>query len=140
MKKRILPLFTALVLLFTASTTAAAVEMRSSPTLAIYSAMITQGAAGTGKLIISYDVRANTEAKEVGVAAIKIYKANGSYVTTITGTTQNGLIATDTERHRSSYTYTGTTGTKYYAIVTVTATIGSKSDSKDYTTNTETAP
>lgn len=140
MKKRILPLFTALVLLFAVSTTAAAVEMRSSPTLAIYSAKITQGATGTGKLIISYDVSANTEANEVGVAAIKIYKANGSYVTTIIGSTENGLIAPDTERHRSSYTYTGITGTKYYAIVTVTATIGSKTDSKDYTTNTEIAP
>lgn len=114
--------------------------MRSSPTLAIYSAKITQGATGTGKLIISYDVSANTEAKEVGVASIKIYKSNGSYVTTITGTTRNSLIATNTERHRSYYTYTGITGTEYYAIVTVTATIGDKTDSKDYTTNTETAP
>lgn len=140
MKKRILPLFTALVLLFTVSATAAAVEMRSSPTLAIYSAIITKGAAGSGKIIISYDVRANTEAKEVGVESIEIYKSNGTYVTTITGTTRNGLIATNTERHRSSYTYTGTSGTEYYAVVTVTATIGSKTDSKEYTTNTETAP
>lgn len=140
MKKRILPLFIALVLLFTTSTTAAAVEMRSSPTLAIYSAKITQGSIGTGKLIISYDVRANTEADEVGVASIEIYKAGGTYVTTITGTTRNGLIATNTERHRSSYTYTGITGTEYYAVVTATATIGEKTDSKDYTTNTETAP
>lgn len=140
MKKRILPLFTALVLIFITSTNAAAVEMRSSPTLATYSAMITQGTEGSGKLIISYDVSANTEADEVGVAFIKIYKANNTYVTTITGTTQNGLIATNTERHRSSYTYAGITGTSYYAIVTVTATIGNKTGSKDFTTNTETAP
>lgn len=139
MKKRILPFLTALLLLVTASIPASAVELRSSPTLAIYSAIITKGTSA-GKIIISYDVRANTEAEEVGVESIEIYKSNGDYVTTITGTTRNGLIATNTERHRSSYTYSGTSGVSYYAILTVTATIDGTSDSKTYTTNTLKAP
>ena len=141
MKKRILFFITALLLLATTSVTALAVEMRSSPTLAMYNAKITKGASGTGKIIISYDVSANTEAEEVGVATIKIYKSGGaSPVATITGSTWNGLIATDTEWHRSSYTYTGTSGVEYYAVLTVTATIDGTSDSKDYTTNSCVAP
>ena len=107
----------------------------------MYNAKITQGTAGSGKLTISYDVSANTGAEKVGVSSIKIYKAeNDKYVTTITGSVQNGMIATDTEWHRSSYTYTGTSGVEYYAVLTMTATIDGKTDSKQYTTNTVTAP
>lgn len=140
MKKRIMSFVIALVLLATSSTVATAVELRSSPTLAIYSAMITKGKTA-GKIIISYDVNANTEAEEVGVSSIEIYKAaNDSYVTTITGSTRNGLITTDSVRHRSSYTYSGTSGVEYYAIVTVYAKINGVSDSKEYTTNSCKAP
>lgn len=141
MKKRIIIFSAAMVLLTATVITASAVEMRSSPTLARYNAKITKGAAGSGNLVISYDVSANTEAEEVGVSSIKIYKAETNrYVTTITGSVQNGMIATDTEWHRSSYTYRGTSGVEYYAVLTVTATIDSTTDSKTYTTNSATAP
>ena len=139
MKKRILSLAAALVLLITASVTVSAVELRSSPTLAIYSAKITKGSIA-GNIIISYDVSANTEAEKVGVSCIEIYDSDDVLIKTITGTTRNGLIETNTERHRSSYTYKGTSGVEYYAIVTVTATIDGVTDSKDYTTNSCTAP
>lgn len=141
MKKRIFSFITALVLLVSTAVTASAVEMRSSPTLAMYNAKITKGAANSGKIVISYDVSANTEAEEVGVSSIDIYKVkDDEYVTTITGTTWNGLIETNTEWHRSSYTYKGTSGVEYYAVVTVYAKIDGVSDSKPYTTNSCVAP
>ena len=139
MKKRILSLAAALVLLVTASVTVSAVELRSSPTLAIYSAKITKGSTA-GNIIISYDVSANTQAEEVGVSCIEIYDSDDALIKTITGTTRNGLIETNEQRHRSSYTYRGTSGVEYYAIVTVYAKINGVSDSKEYTTNSCKAP
>ena len=97
MKKRILSLAAALVLFVTMAATASAVDLRSSPTLARYNAKLTAGTAGSGKITITYDISANTQAEEVGVSSIEIYKSNGDLVTTITGTTRNGLIATNTQ-------------------------------------------
>ena len=140
MVKRFSSFIAALAIFVTASITVSAVELRSSPTLAAYSAKITKGSS-KGNLIITYDISANTEAEEVGVSSIKIYKAEGDeYVTTITGTTRNGLIETNTEWHRSSYTYKGTSGVEYYAVLTVYAKIDGVSDSKLYTTNSCVAP
>lgn len=141
--KRVLSLFLAFLLcLSTCVSFSFAAEdslLRSSPTLARYNAMITKGSS-SGNIIISYDVLANIEAESVGVSSIKIYKSNMSYVTTIIGTAENGLIATDTDSHRSSYTYHGISGTYYYAEVTVTATINGVTDSRTITTNTLKAP
>ncbi len=142
MKKRIFPLFAVLVLVITSSATAIAAEnnsLRSSPTLAIYSAKLTQGSR-SGNIIISYDVSANTLAEEVGVATIKVYEAGGDCAATITGSIWNNLLLTDSVDHRSSYTYKGTSGTTYYTVVTVTATIDGVTDTRDITTNSVTAP
>lgn len=113
--------------------------LRSSPTLSEYNAIVTKGYS-SGNIIISYDVEANTEAESVGVSTIKLYKSNGSYVTTIKGTEDNDLIGTNTVLHRSSYTYHGVSGTYYYAVVTVFATIDGVTDSRTITTNTVQAP
>lgn len=71
----------------------------------------------------------------IGVASIVIYKSDGSYVTTIKGSTANGLISFNTDRKNGSYTYKGTSGVSYYAVVTITATAGSETDNKTITTN-----
>lgn len=113
---------------------ASAIEARGSDTLLSYIAIVTPG-DDPGEIEVSYDVSANKIADEVGVSSIKIYKSNGTYVTTINGTVSNGLIRKDASCHRSSYVYTGTSGTSYYAVVTVTATIGSKTDSRTITTS-----
>lgn len=113
--------------------------MRSSPTLNAYSAILRESSI-KGTIKISYDVAANKNAESLGVSSIKIYKADGSYVTTIYGTTQNGLIVSQDFRHISSYPYTGTSGTSYYAEVTVFATIDGVTDSRTVTTNTVKAP
>lgn len=112
---------------------------RASPTLSAYNAKVSKGYS-SGKIIISYDVEANIEGESVGVSSIVIYKSNGTYVTTITGTVENDLIGTNTPWHSSSYTYHGISGTYYYAVVTVFATINGVTDSRTITTNTVQAP
>lgn len=109
--------------------------LRSSPTLTRYSAIITKG-NDSGKIVITYDVAATDIADSLGVSKMEIYRANGSYVTTIYPTSQNNFTNSNTVRHRASYTYDGTSGTSYYAVVTVFATIDGVTDSRTITTNT----
>ena len=140
MKKRSLSL--GLVVTFALSmccVNALAVEARASTTIGATSVTVVAG-NDKGEIKISYDVMASAIADEVGVSSIVIYKSNGAYVTTISGTTENGLIRTNAIRHRSSYTYTGTSGTSYYAVVTMFANIGSDSDSIKATTSSAKAP
>lgn len=142
MKKYRIILFAIVVMLAITNlcgTTASASVSRSSPTLSSYSAVATQGSS-TGKIVITYDVCANAIASSLGVSRIEIYKSNGTYVTTIYPTSLNGLKTTNAMWHRSSYTYTGTSGTYYYAEVTVFATIDGVTDSRTVTTNTVKAP
>lgn len=113
--------------------------LRASPTLNSYSAILRAGAT-SGTVRISYDVIANKPASSVGISSIVIYKSNGDYVGTIIGTESNGLIASRSVSHTSSYTYSGTSGTSYYAEVTVFATIDGVTDSRTVTTNTVKAP
>lgn len=140
MRKRILSLGLILALMLTlCGGMALAAEPRASSTLTYYPVGVSKG-ANEGEIKISYDVMANTDADEVGVTSIKIYKSDGTYVTTITGTVANGLLRTNAFSHRSSYIYEGTSGVTYYAEVTVYAKIGSNSDSRTVTTPTVTAP
>lgn len=142
MKKRsIISLAIVLAIIITTfgSVTASASTLRSSPTLSSYGAIITKGAS-TGKIVITYDVLANSIADSVGVSSMKIYKSDGSYVTTINATILNGFTTSGHMSHRNSYTYTGTSGTSYYAEVTVFATIDGVTDSRTVTTNTVKAP
>lgn len=122
-----------------AATAEASDILRSSPTLTRYGAIATAGNS-TGKVVITYDVLANSIADSVGVSSMKIYKSDGSYVTTIRATSLNGFTASGVGSHRNSYTYTGTSGTYYYAEVTVFATIDGVTDSRTVTTNTVKAP
>lgn len=119
--------------------TANASPLRASPTLNAYNAIATQGSSA-GKIVITYDVTANITADSLGVSQMKIYKSDGSYVTAIYATALNNFKASNTVRHRSSYTYTGISGTYYYAEVTVFATIDGVTDSRTITTNTVQAP
>lgn len=142
MKKRNIIAFgiTLIIIIATlGSVTASASVLRSSPTLSSYGVIITKGTSA-GKIVITYDVLANSIADSVGVSSMKIYKSDGSYVTTIYATSLNGFKAYGAMSHRNSYTYTGTSGTYYYAEVTVFATIDGVTDSRTITTNTVKAP
>ncbi len=142
MKKYHIVLFAiTLAIVFTAfcSESAAASALRSSPTLSSYGVVATEGDRA-GEVVITYDVLANSVAESLGVSSIKIYKSNGNYVTTIYPTSLNGLKTSSAMWHRSSYAYTGISGTFYYAKVTVFATIDGVTDSRTVTTNTVKAP
>lgn len=113
--------------------------LRGSPTLSEYNAKVSKGYS-SGDIIISYDVEANIEGESVGVSSIKIYRSNRSYVTTIKPAEDNDLVGTNTDCHNSSYTYHGVSGTYYYAVLTVFATINGVTDSRTITTKTVQAP
>lgn len=89
-----------------------------------------------GKYDIYYDVTATRTSDTIGVSKIKIYKSDGTYVTTITGTTSNGLLIEQDFVHAGVYTRYGVSGTSYYAEVTFFAERGGGSDSKTVKTNT----
>lgn len=94
----------------------------------------------TGSLEISYEITAKRSATELGVSSIKLYRSDGTYITTITGTTENGLIGSGV-KHMDTYSYAyGVSGRYYYAEVTLFATIGDVSDSVTITTATVKAP
>lgn len=140
MKRRILSIGIVLSVMFSICCNfASAAEARASTTLFSYPISVEKGNS-KGEIKITYDIKAVGRADEIRISSIKIYKAGGTYVTTITGSIENGLIRTSTNRHNSTYTYKGTSGASYYAVVTVFATIGSDSDNKEFTTSSVTAP
>lgn len=89
-----------------------------------------------GKYDLYFDVTGTKTSDTIGVSKIEIYKSNGTYVTTVTGTIANGLIIEQECCHAGVYTRYGTSGASYYAEVTVFAKRGSGSDSRIITTNT----
>lgn len=113
----------------------------ASPTLSRYTAQLSKGTS-KGKITVSYRVVASAPSRvtSIGVSSIKIYKSDGTYVTTISGTTSNGLVLKNTSTHTGTYTYSGVSGTSYYAHVTVFATAGGITSSGTVKTNTVTAP
>lgn len=130
-----------LCLLFTCcgATLATNLDVQSSSTISSCSATLQQGST-KGKLSVHYSIRGKTTMSSIGVSSIKLYTSSGSCVATITGTTSNGLLVKNAFSHSSSYTCSAVSGTSYYAIVTVIATNGSLSDSRQIRTNTVTAP
>lgn len=109
--------------------------LRASCTLTSHNAHIETG-KNTGEVKITYDVAANKLSSPIGVSSIVIYKADKSYVTTIRGSTSNGLMVNSDTKKSGSYTYKGTSGVSYYAVVTMSATAGSEYDSETVTTGT----
>lgn len=89
-----------------------------------------------GKYDLFFDITATDTSDSLGISQVKIYKSNGTYVTTIQGTTKNGLICEGSCSHTGVYTRYGTSGVSYYAEVTFFAERGGGSDSRTITTNT----
>lgn len=115
-------------------------DTRASYTLSVYSAQLYAGNR-SGEVYVNYDVESGKLADSIGVKSIVFYKSNGDYVTTIYGSTSNGLIGTGTSLHDGDYYYYSlTSGVSYYAEVTVFATKGSLSDSRTITTSTVKVP
>lgn len=114
-------------------------DMRAS--LTIYSYNVTLKAGDSrGAIKIAYSVGSSKAADSVGVESIAIYKSDGTPVVTISGSTSNGLIRSDSSINKGDYSYTLTSGVSYYAVVTVFARAGSEYDSREVTTSTVKAP
>lgn len=112
---------------------------QASPTLFSYGVWAHTG-EDSGELDIHYIVEANKTANSLGISALEIYTGGGVYVETIYGTTDNRLMAEDLGTIDRVYTYQGEPNTRYYAIATIEATIGSKYDSRRYVTDFAVTP
>ena len=107
---------------------------RAANVLSTYNASASAG-ANSGEVKISFNASANQRATSIGASSIVIHKSDGSYVTIIKGSTGNGLMALNASRKSGSYTYKGTPGVSYYAVVTITASAGGETDNKTVTMN-----
>lgn len=140
--KRFLSVFVAIIVaLSMCGGMAYAIEygIYSSYTLHSYNARLRAGST-RGTINIAFDVKSSKMADSIGVSSIVIYTSSGDYVETITGSTGNGLVREDSSIHVSSYPCALTSGTSYYAEVTVFATVGQTSDERVVITSTVTAP
>lgn len=136
--KRILASLLLLGTIFSCFTLTSAVEIepfRASLTLSRYSADLFSGSS-KGKVTVSYDVRASKPASSVGVESISFYTEDGNFVASVSGTTSNGLVCTDTMLHGGDYEYSLPSGEYYYAKVTVFAIADGAYDSRTVTTST----
>ena len=124
---------------FSTASAAATTTLRASETISNRFVSLNEGTR-SGEVVVTFMVTAKTTASQIGVSSIKIYKANGPLVSTITGTTSNNLIGSSTITKNGHYTYKGVAGTSYYAEVVIFATIGQNTDSRVITTKTVTAP
>lgn len=119
---------------------ASATESRASDTLSSYAVTLASGDA-SGELDIKYSVRPTGRASSVGISSIRIYESDGSYVTTISGSSVNGLVAYSSYGVAGTYTYEDVTpGVSYYAVATVFASVDGERDSKVVTTADVVAP
>lgn len=115
-------------------------QTRASSYVADYYVSMHQG-EGRGQVDIDCNIRANWAVPKIGVLTIAIYKSDGSRVTTIQGTTSNGLLSSKTSVvHGLTYTYNGVPGTTYYAKVTLCAGTNSDYDVRNVQTQKVTAP
>lgn len=113
---------------------AAGIEPYASLSLRTTQASASTG-TNSGEIRITYQATSNKTSSPIGVSSIAIYKSDGTYVTTIYGSTSNGLMANRVLSKSGSYTYKGSSGTSYYAKVTLSATAGGEHDSRTVTTN-----
>ena len=109
--------------------------LRESPTLASYAVKLYSGST-KGEIIVSYDVSASIWADSIGVESIRFYTEDGNTVTTVYGTTGNGLVCNNTGYHGGDFDYTLPSGEYYYAEVTIFAEYNGVYDSRTRTTNT----
>ena len=135
----LLALFVSAVLICIAGMQACA-QTRASDYVAQYSVSAYQG-ENRGQVDIDCYIRAKWAVPKIGVLKIEIYQANGNHVTTIQGSTSNGLLSPKSSlAHIVTYTYKGVPGTTYYAKVTLCAGTNSDYDVRNVQTQKVTAP
>lgn len=135
-KKMVLVLTSLVLLLASLCQAAAAIEVspRASLYLSGYGAYLYQGDT-SGSVSVEFTVSATGKADRVGVSNLSIYKGDGTFVTSVTGTVANGLLKKDVKTHIGGYTYYGESNEVYYMVLTMYAERDGGSDSRLYTTN-----
>lgn len=115
---------------------------QASETLAMYAVWLDPGTK-SGELKITFDVTATGWADSLGVAYFEIHRASDDkLIDTVHSSTSSGLKS---EGFTYTYTYTHTSpgiisGVYYYAIIAVSAKIGSAYDSRTLRTVSVKAP
>lgn len=136
MKMRRLLLWLLTVVFICGTSICAHAQARSSDYFNGYYVSAHQG-DGWAEIDIEADITANWSVPKIGVLKIEIYRSNGSHVTTIQGTTSNGLLSPKNNFcHGVIYTYRGVPGTSYYAIVTLCAGTNTDYDTRVVRTQT----
>lgn len=110
--------------------------MRASDYFSYYSADATGGTEGD--VAISINIGATRAMNSIGATKIVIQEKAGNRwqeAYTKIGTIYNGLLDSDTSSFCGSYTYSGTSGKTYRAIVTLYVKDAFGSDSRTVTTN-----
>lgn len=142
MKRFFVTIFAFMVLFSHCCGTAFATDVpatRESFTLMGYSAQLYPN-SNRGGVYITYSVQSSKLADSVGVKQIKFYDSDDNYITTIFGSTRNGLIGSHTNSNVGDYEHTLTSGVSYYADVTVFATVNGITDSRIVRTSVVKAP
>lgn len=135
--KKMALVFTSLVLLIASLCQAAAaieVSPRASDYLSNYGAYLYQGTT-SGSVEVEFTVSGTKKSDLVGVSKLSVYKGDGTFVTSVTGTVANGLLKKDVKTHIGGYTYYGEANEVYYMELTMYAERDGGSDSRLYTTN-----
>lgn len=135
--KRIIAFFMTLctLLLYSGVAFAADLEPLASLTLSRYVAEALPGDS-RGEIIISFNVKSSKPSATLGIESIDFYTRDGHLVDSVSGTTSNGLVRTNSSIHSSDFVYDLASGKYYYAEVTVFAKVGSEYDSRTVTTST----
>lgn len=130
-----------LLLIIAIIPTSNAVEPRASNYFAATSVWAT--ATGSGKFIVEFDINATHTMTEVGAIEIVIWEkqSSGTYedVKTYTRYNTSGLIETNSSCAYGRVSYSGKSGTKYYAIARLYAKDSNGSETMYQSTNTITA-
>lgn len=136
--KRSIALICSVILMMSLFCGSANATTYASDYLDSYDASLSTGIR-SGQLSLSFCVYANDSMTSIGISSISVYTAGGTYVKTISGSTSNGLLASQTSRHEGVYTISMTPGQEYYLRLTFVARDSYSGDSKPFTTNTATA-
>ena len=134
--KKVISSFLVCIMIFSCCGSALAADIEPYASLSLTStyANISTG-TNSGEIRINFSATASKSASLIGASIITIYQSNGGRVATIYGSTANGFMAGGVSRKSGSYTYKGNSGTSYYAVVSLAATAGGESDSRNITTN-----
>lgn len=92
-----------------------------------------------GTVTVSFSITGTGKMTSLGATKVQIKDSSGSVVKTFYSSTTSGMMGYNKTYHSGSVTYSGSTGTKYYAVVSFKAANATDSDTTTRTTGYTTA-